>query len=627
MLPLAALAAATLAGALGAAPAAPPSPRPPASSPSPVIELPLGDGAVSLEARLEIRTTGRRSPAAEVTWRTRTDGAVEGWAHGDAWRAELLLAPLPGGARSVQVTIRWSQRADLERAALALGWRGAPWAVTRSLGFAPLAVPARIERGTPLLVAAGPALLAGGGGLAAAELRPRAGGVEAELVLDDAAARPFATYETCLAALPVPAAGTGHVAWGALERRRPLPGAPRFAGAVDRAWVTLYPLAEGAPLLPVVVERWPAGARAAVVFTDHADRTDPRALRAVLWGDSDPRARGAGAGFLGRGLRLTRSFFVHDRQGGGLDDPAARALADELVEAGSEVALHSITPDRDPREAVRAGLAAAAAFEPVTWIDHEPYTNCEAVSTDGWRSGGPYADRELLAAAGVRWVWAAGDLGRGRTQVVDLLGGAPDEARAALYPFPLDPRLWIFRSSMFYDTPAALAAALSDEALAGLEAGRGLFVAHTYLGPAARTTRSAEHLARLAVRERAPGRLVIDPALDAALARLAARVRAGRLASLTWSAAGDRLRALGDVEVAYRPDGAAELRNHGDAELPGLTVAVPAAGLGLDLEGALLLGREDEDGWARLWFDLPAGGRVVLRASDQLIPVPLVPFH
>ena len=116
----------------------------------------------------------------------------------------------------------------------------------------------------------------------------------------------------------------------------------------------------------------------------------------------------------------------------------------------------------------------------------------------------------------------------GATRVYDLLGGGPDEARAAIAPFALDPRLWLFRSSMFYDTPAALAAALSDDALRALEDADGLFVAHTYLGPSARTTHAGDHLARLAVRDAGGGRLVLDPALDAAFARVAAHVRAGR---------------------------------------------------------------------------------------------------
>ena len=112
----------------------------------------------------------------------------------------------------------------------------------------------------------------------------------------------------------------------------------------------------------MVVERWPAGARAAVVLTDHADRTDPDALRAVLWGSSDPRAEGGiGAGLLGRGLRITRTFFVHARRGA-LDDPEIRLLAEDLAGAGSEVALHSVTPERDDRDAVSAGLAGRGAL-------------------------------------------------------------------------------------------------------------------------------------------------------------------------------------------------------------------------------------------------------------------------
>jgi hypothetical protein len=608
-----------LVAALAAAPAA----RAPAA-----VDLPLGERTVGVAIALEVRTAGGPEPVrAPLAWRARADGALEGRADGVDWEAEVLLAPLPGGARTIDVALRWRRRVDLERAALVLGWVGTPWAVTRSLGFEPLVRRARIERGTPLVVAAGAALLAGGPGVVAADLRPVAGGIEAALVLDDAAARPFTMYDACLDAVPGLGEGAGHVAWGALERRHGLPGAPRVAGDVDRLSAALYPVADGAPLLPVVVERWPSGARAALVLTDHADRTDPDALRAVLWGDSDPRTVGGlGGGLLGRRLRITRSFFVHARRGG-LDDPAARGPADDLVDAGSEVALHSISPERDGRDEVRAGLAAAAPWRPATWIDHQPYTNCEALSSAGGRTSGPYGIRDVLAGAGVRWVWAAGDLGSGATRLVDLLGGGPDEARAAIFPLPLDPRVWVFRSSMFYDAPGALAAALSDDALARLETARGLFVGHTYLGPSARTTHSAEHLRRLAVREVAPGHLVIAPELDAALARLAARVRAGRLASLTFSDAGDRLRALGDVEVRYRPDGAAELRNLGEVPLAGLTIAVPAAGLGLELDGALLLGREDEEGWARLWFDLAPGGRVVLRAYDRWMPVPLVPFR
>lgn len=586
--------------------------------------IPLGAQAIPLQAALEVQTPAH-SIHVSLDWTTAADGTLKARAANAEWEALVELAPRPGGARSLAVTVRWLAQAEEQRIALSLWWPGTPSAVNRSLRFAPVEEPLRVERGTPLLVAAGGMVLAGGPGLAAARVQRIADGVRAILYLDDAAARPFSSFETCYEHLPQPPAGQ-HLAWGSFDPRKPRLLAPRAPGQEDRLEATLFPLAEGAPFAPVVPERWPGGARAAVVFTDHADRTDPDALRAVLWGDSDPAAAGPPSGFLGRGVRITRTFFVHGK-GGSLDDPASRALAEDLVRNGSEVALHSITGEPDTRDAVRAGLSDAASFKPVTWIDHEPYTNCEAISAQGWQAGGTYGIRDLLADAGIRWIWAAGDEGKGQPRIDDLLGGRTDEARAAIAPFALDPSLWVFRSSMFFAAPEVLAAALSDPALSELEEARGLFVAHTYLGPSPRTTHSAEHLSRLAVRCAPGGRLVIDPALDAALGRLASRARAGRLASLTWAEAGDRLRALGDVQVVYLPDGGAEIRNLGPTPLRGLTlsVAVPPE-VELSVDGEAPLGREDDGGVARVWLDLPAGGRAVLRAFDRLVPLPFLAY-
>jgi hypothetical protein len=596
-----------------------------ASASAPVV-VPLGDDPLAVDISLEVRTTGAGASSPALAWRTRADGAIEGRGAGPGFQAEIALAPRPGGARAVEATFRWTAPVALERAAVRLSWRGTEVsALGRDLAWRPITTPRRTGRGTPLLVSAGPAVLAGGPGLAAARIEPSRSGVAVLLFLDDAEERPFSTYEACLDHLPAPERSHG-IRWGALEVRRPVRGSTRLAGEADALRATLYPFAREERFLPVVVERWPAGARAAVVLTDHADRTDAAALRAVLWGSSDPRASGGvGAGLLGRGLKVTRTFFAHARSGA-LDDPEVRLVAEDLAACGSEVALHSITPERDGRDAVRAGLASAAEWRPVTWIDHEPYTNCEAIASRG-AGDGPWGIRDLLERAGVRWVWAAGDVdGRAGTRIVNVLGGDPAGARPAIFPLPNDPRLWVFRSSMFYASPAELAAALSDAALTALEAERGLFVAHTYLGPSAATTHLEAQRARLAVVGKG-GALAIHPALDAAFARVAARARAGRLASLAWAEAGDRLRALGDVEVIYRPDGAAEVRNGGGAAIEALTVTLPAAGLEISLEGAALLGREDEGVWARLWFDLPAGEHVVLRASEDLVPVAILPFR
>ncbi len=591
---------------------------------APAIDLPLGGRVVPVEVALELRTAAGATAAPVLAWRTRRDGTLEATVRLPEVLATVRLAPLEGGARALDVSLRWLTPAALERAAFVLSWRGSPRAVGRDLAFAPLARRRQTGRGTPILVAAGPVVLAGGPGLLGARAEPVAGGVRVALLLDDADERPFSTYDTCREKLP-DGSEQHHLRWADLEVRHAVRGAARAPGDEDVARATLYPVAEGGTLRPVVVERWPGGARAAVVLTDHADRTDPAALRAVLWGSSDPRAEGGvGAGLIGRGLKITRTFFVHARRGA-LDDPEIRLLADDLAGSGSEVALHSITPERDDRDAVREGLAAVAPWRPSTWIDHEPYTNCEAVSSRGAGTVGPFGVRDLLAEGGVRWIWAAGDVdGRAGTRIVDLFGGDPAEPRPAIFPLPGEPRLWVFRSSMFHAAPAELAAALSDAALEQLERERGLFVAHTYLGPSSRTTQSAAQLARLVVVE-GNGVLAIHPALDAALARLAVRIREGRLASLAWAEAGDRLRALADVEVTYRGDGAAEVHNHGAEPLAALTVALPAAGLDVALEGAALLGREDEGGLARLWFDLGPGEKATLRVWDGLEAVPLLP--
>jgi hypothetical protein len=591
------------------------------------VEVPIAAGSARVEVALDVRTAaGTDTPA--LAWSTRANGAHVGTATTREWAAEVSVAPGPDGGDELTVTVRWRAPASLVHLAAELSWPGRARVVGRDLALQPLHGAVRVGRGTPVLADAGAIVLAGGRGLVGARFVPgRARGretVRATLLLDDAADRPFETYRTCLEGI-----GTGDprtpLSFGPLEHRDPMLGAVRRAGDVDAARASLWRLAPGGTFRPVIVERWPRGARAAVVFTDHADRTDPDALRAVLWGSADPEADGRpGSGFLGRGVKITKSFFVHVGRGG-LDDPEIAPLARDLERAGSEVALHSITGWRDDRAAVKAGLAAAAVWRPVTWIDHEPYTNCEAISNQGWRDTGTYGIRDLLVAAGIRWVWAAGDVGRGGTRVVDVFDDAdPGGAHPAVSPLPVDSRLWLFASSMFYDGPAALAAALSDAALSALERERGLFVAHTYLAASPYKTHVPDHLARLAVRPGPAGRLVLDPEIDRALGRIAARVRAGTLASLTWAEAGDRLVALGEVVVVYRPDGGAEVRNEGDAAVDGLTLAVPEEGLEVTADG-VPLPHADEPGLTRVWLDLAPGARAVLRASRDLAPAPFLP--
>jgi hypothetical protein len=593
--------------------------------------LEVGGQPVSLALELKV---GGKVLALPLAWRSEAGEQVGGGASPEV-EAELRLVPEEGEGRRLRVRLRWRRQAGLERAAITLGWAGDhPWAVGRDLSPAPLTAPVRTGRGTPLLAGAGALLLTGGPGLVAARLAPTPGGLEARLFLDDAAERPFATYLTCLEQLPRVEQGVPF-AWGALERKRAWLESPRSPGDEDQLEVSLWPAGPG-ERLPLLVERWPRAARAAVVFTDHADRTEPAALRAVLFGHSDPRAEGSrGAGLLGRGLAITRSFFVWPGPGT-LADAETWRLASWIAGAGGEVALHSISDGRDDRSAIQAGLEAAAPLRPETWIDHQPYVNCEALSAQGAQERSPWEARGLLADGGIRWAWAAGDVAGFRAvELRDLFAAAPPgEPSPAIYPLPGEPRLWVFESTFFYAPPAELAHALSDEALEKLERGGGLFVGHTYLGAGPATTPHGQAAARLAVIRQAGGALVpqsgaaalvIDPALDEALARLATHVGQGRVVSLTWAEAGDRLRALGDVAVRYLADGGAEVVNRGAVGLSGLAVSLPAAGLELWVDGLPAGARQELAGRTRIWFDLPAHGRRVVRATRQLTAVPLLP--
>jgi hypothetical protein len=583
-------------------------------------------GTAAFEAGLDVEVRPRTPiEHARQTRAWRRDGAamIEELS-GPGYSATLRAEPGPDGAVALEAVIRYAAPVVVDREAIELRLSGRGSALGRDLQIDRLDRPLRVDRGTPIWVAASAgvhaagAAVIGGSGLHAARYAPHPGpATSVELILDDAGSHPFSTFVHCRArylpheaGAPVPRHPPP-----ALERRARHARTSRAAGEVVRARATLVPLAPGGSFLPVVIERWPAGARAAVVFTDHADRTDPLALRAVLFGVSDRRdpAYGKG-GFFGHHLRITKTFFASPGVGS-LADPDARALADEIAAAGSEVGAHSITPQRDTRPTVARFLTRFSRWHPTTWIDHQPDTNCEAITSQGWRDDARFGIHDLLAGAGFGWVWGATDASR-FVRVRNLF--EPERRAAALppvYPLPADPRLWVFSSTWFYGRVERLAQALGDPALDQLERERGLFVAHTYLSPSPRTTRHRRRdlLRRDVAVPRADGAFAIHPLFEQALARLGRRVAQGTIASLTMADTGQRLRALESIALEYRADGSAVVRNGGRRAVRGLTVAVPAA-LALSARGARVLGARSEPGRTTFWFDLPAGGSAVLTA-------------
>lgn len=558
------------------------------------VTLTHGSRSVTIDPRLEVSLHGKKDAAPALTWTAVEEGAT---ARGtsELVDARLTLAADAAGA-NLSVELRYATDVEVVREALVIELPGEAHAIGRDLAFTAVAAEGlRVDRGTPIALWASGVAVTATGGLIAAEARHAGDRTRITLFLDDERAHPFEPLAACTAS-----DGDNDL------KRRWRSRTPRKRGERVTATVRLQ---LGSAFTPLVVERWGAGARAALVFTDHADRTDVDGLRAVMYGTSDTAAAAYGkGGFVGHGLRLTRTFFGRDGKST-LEDPAAQKLADELVAAGSEVGLHSLTANKDRPSAVEKHLADYRRWTPRTWIDHQPTTNCEALSSRG-ADDGAHDVRKILVAAGIRWVWSGRDA-TDRAVVHDLFAAAPGEPAPTFYPLPSEPRLWVFGSSWFYDVPEKLAAALDDAALDRLEAGRGLFVGHVYLSPTARTTKRAV-LKKRAIVKIDKGVATLDARIDAALARIAARVKKGTLVTLPVDEAGARLVALESVVVSYAATGAAVVENHGASAIAALTVAVPGADVELLVDGKAPAGTRQEADRTVAWFDVPARGKITV---------------
>jgi hypothetical protein len=462
--------AVVLLGAVTTAHAKPPRPE----APPRALVLRGPDQAVPLAATLTVELRTQQGTMVRVeeplVFRPRDD----------AWLATVrspriaakVRLHVDGDAVAVDVELEHREKVEVEREVLRLVLPGEARIVERDLSFTALgAGTSRVDRGTPIVARVGSVLLTGGAGVVAAiyQKTPSTRSTQVDLVLDDVHAHPFATYASC------PSGGAERVPRARITRRK----GERLTG---QARLYLLDPTEQVPATPLIVERWPAGSRAAVVFTDHADRTDPDALRAVLYGSSDPTAASYGKrGLLVHGLRLTRSFFL-SRQLGALDNRAIEPLVEALLAGGSELAAHSVTPQTDTREAVAQAVTPLRQHGITTWIDHEPVNNCEALSNQGVVGDPRYRIADLLVDAGVRWVWTADHVSSSELAADEFEPGK-GVAAPAFYPLPADPRLWVFSAAWFFARPERLEAALSDKALDKLGRERGLFVAHTYHAP------------------------------------------------------------------------------------------------------------------------------------------------
>jgi hypothetical protein len=490
----------------------------------------------------------------------------------------------------------------------------------------------------------------------------RAGGrVRLRLDLLSVEARPFFHFAAC----------TDY--WKDPNQRLHLPARIVLPGESMDATLSLY---SGAAT-PLVKARFPDGRRAALVITDHADQTAAPTLRTIAGGTSDMNdPRWGQSGLLGHGLAITKALWlksgerdpqalrpgqaaapgplqngvagrpqngkgrpprpaaeaeagdaefldelgrgVADENGGGrpqLDDPQVVALADRLHAAGWEIIPHSATPIRDGRDLTRQALLYFRRFNARSWIDHQPYTNCEALVNQGYRQG-PFGIADLLSAQGYQYAWAGRDVAPGDLNL--LMPRRLDRYVPVIWPvgrlasgMPAD--LWLFLSMLsFVETPRFFEM-YGAEAIDRLERERGLHIAHTYLENIHPPASWFGRRNLLQPGER-PREVVLDPRLDALFSALAARVARGSLWVPTLSRLGDHLRAMAGVSVTLETDGSATLQSK--LTVSGATFVVPRPALVVEVNGRPPMGVRYIDGETSFWLDLPAGRPVRVRLKE-----------
>ncbi len=417
-----------------------------------------------------------------------------------------------------------------------------------------------------------------------------------ELVLDDHRLHPFKPLKTCADTMDDDDPKE-------LDR-----------SAVTRPAGTSWSAAATVVLGPSPAVQWlryPRGYRSALVFTDHADQSNVGKLGALLWGtgslkDQEGITTGD-KGLLGHGLTLTKSVFVkrksyYARQ---LDNPEYVELLEAAREAGVEVGSHSVTGLRDEPATVAELLAQQAeAVGPVrTWIDHQPKTNCEALTNSGWNPKSDWYLVPTLQQAGVDFAWAGFDVAP--EDGVNLFDPAqPDAWTPVLFSHPDLGDLQVFMSLWRAKDRADLLADYDAEHLDALARDRGLHIAHTYLD----THRAGSFVEGWTLLDAVKGGFAIRTDADALFADLEARQADRRTLVATMADVGDHLHATRDVTWTWTPS---RIRLQPKAgAVPGLTLLAPKD-LGAPQIDGQPLGDDavwSDDGGTAFTFDLPAEG-------------------
>jgi hypothetical protein len=533
-------------------------------------------------------------------------------------RVHLDAAPA-GVLFEYTLTIAYRQATQVHRETLELAWAAPASARAifrdgrlRDLNGSPLHVDAFGAKYVEADFEDSAIVLSATGDLEGLTAQKLAGGrLRVSLELDDTANHPFRAESRCVHNWRHPAKMADH--------------STRQRAAGEIATYRFFLGRTAAHPTPLVMQRFSAGARAALAWTDHADQSSYETLRALLYGSaafgglSEPSpagplatpGRSIGRGIVGHHLRFTKALFF-DSVGLAkpqLEDTRVRTLAQALVAAGSEVIPHSATPRSDTRATTERALRFFHNLSARNWIDHQPETNCEALTDRGWKPGDPFYIGDLFAQYGIRYAWSGLD-------PIPPDGGLNMLGARTPWLYRFAPNLYLWSSVWMYLEAPRFFVAMAPDRLDRLEDERGLHIAHTYLESLhPRGRYRARH-----VLVQDGNAVVTSPEFEALLAELERRQERGTLEVAPVSALADHALALAHVELRYQEDGRVVLRNSGNEPIAGATFTAPCE---VTVDGtAPRHARTESDGYT-FWLDLLPGREVVVQLEQGAFLTPV----
>jgi hypothetical protein len=301
------------------------------------------------------------------------------------------------------------------------------------------------------------------------------------------------------------------------------------------------------------------------------------------------------------------------------------SLTDRLHSAGWEISPHSATPQADDRDSTEEALRFFDQYDARTWIDHQPYTNCEALTNRGFQ-GGREGIADLLERHSYRYAWSGIDVPPSPSLNL-LTPQRLDQYAPVVYPSgrlatDTPGSLWLFSTMMTYIESSRFFALYKKKSLDQLEQERGLHIAHTYL-EAFHPAGSKFAKRNLMQAGKLPGEIVPHPRLEQLLSQLKHRVDRGTLWVPTLQQLGDHLRAMGQVTVRLLPSGAATV--HAQAQVRAATFVVPRPGLTVLVDGQSLTTVRTSKTETTFYVDLAADQTVKIELRDaQQRPVNLL---